>query len=160
GQDPVLNSGNATSLGGVLDMLARKQYPVRTPFDDPTVVHGAANPGRTLTLTGYQLANFAQYLDWQWAAGVGDLARFSPARAGISLAILAIGVFGIVALWRRNRSGAAFVVVLFVVAGPLFAWYLNFKPGPSIGWNHWLSAADHEVRDRDYFFGAAFTAAA
>jgi hypothetical protein len=48
--------------------------------------------------------------------------------------------------------------MLFLIAGPVLVLYLNFKPGASIGWNEWLHLADHEVRDRDYFFVASFVA--
>jgi hypothetical protein len=35
---------------------------------------------------------------------------------------------------------------------------MNFKPGPSIGWDRWDSLSLHEVRERDYFFIASFVA--
>jgi hypothetical protein len=50
------------------------------------------------------------------------------------------------------------VATLFFTTGPLLLLYLNFKPGPSIGWDRWHHLVDHEVRDRDYFFVASFVA--
>jgi hypothetical protein len=34
--------------------------------------------------------------------------------------------------------------------------YMNIQPGPSIGFERWPVLADHEVRERDYFFVASF----
>ena len=53
-------------------MIRRAQYPPRTPFDDPTELHGPDNPGRTLVLVGWQLANYFQYFDWQWGRALSD----------------------------------------------------------------------------------------
>lgn len=157
-QQPWLNQGNPSTWHDLLGVIRRVQYPPRTPFDDPTVLHGPGNPGRSITLLGYQIANYAQYFDWQWAAGIGDLARASVFRLGVTLAMATIGIRGAFAQRRADRSSFALIAGLFVVTGPVLVWYLNFKPGPSIGWDRWTTLADHEVRDRDYFFVASFAA--
>ncbi len=157
-QHPWLNSGNPSSWQGVLDVVRRVQYPVRTPFDDPTVMHGPGNPGRTLTLIGYQIANYAQYFDWQWASAFGDLALTSTGRLAVTLAMATLGVRGAFAQRRADPTSFGFVGTLFLMTGPALVLYLNFRPGPSIGWDRWSSLADHEVRDRDYFFVASFVA--
>lgn len=155
---PWLNQGNPSTWHDLLDVVRRAQYPPRTPFDDPTVMHGPGNPGRSLTLLAYQLGNYAQYFDWQWASGVGALARASVPRLAFTMAAFALGVRGARAQRRDDRPSFAMVGTLFLIAGPLLVIYLNFKPGPSIGWNQWLHLADHEVRDRDYFFVPSFVA--
>ncbi|MES1259121.1 MAG: DUF2723 domain-containing protein, partial [Gemmatimonadota bacterium] len=71
-QHPWLNSGDPSTWHRLLDVVRRAQYPPRTPFDDPTVMPGPGNPGRTGTLLAYQVANYAQYFDWQWASGFGE----------------------------------------------------------------------------------------
>jgi hypothetical protein len=157
-QQPWLNSGNPATWHGVLDMLRRTQYPVRTPLDDPTVMHGAGNPGRSFTLLAYQLANYAQYFDWQWASGLGDLALKSYPRLAITLLFATLGIRGAFAQRRADPTSFSLVAALFFMAGPALVLYLNFRPGPSIGWNRWLYGIDHEVRDRDYFFVASFVA--
>ena len=157
-QHPWLNSGDPSTWHGLLDVVGRAQYAPRTPFDDPTVMHGTGNPGRTLTLLAYQLANFGQYFDWQWASAFGDVSRASIPRLAVTLLMLTLGVRGAAAQRRADRTSFALVGMLFLVAGPLLVLYLNFKPGPSIGWDRWLNLSDHEVRDRDYFFVACFVA--
>src|SRR5690606_14882316 len=52
--------------------------------------------------------------------------------------------------------GWAFTLAFFGVTGLGLVLYMNFKPGPSIGWDRWSELADHEVRERDYFFVASF----
>ncbi len=157
-QHPWLNSGNPSNWQRLIDVVRRAQYPPRTPFDDPTVMHGAANPGRTVRLLAYQVANYAQYFDWQWASSLGELARASIARLAITIVMATLGIRGAFAQRRADPTSFAFVATLFVTTGPLLLLYLNFKPGPSIGWDHWFNLVDHEVRDRDYFFVASFVA--
>ena len=157
-QQPWLNSGNPSTWQALLDVVRRAQYPPRTPLDDPTLMHGPDNPGRTLALLAYQAANYIQYFDWQWASAIGDLARASVVRLSFTLLMLTLGLRGAFAQRRADRTSFALICALFLVAGPVLLIYLNFKPGPSIGWDRWLTLADHEVRDRDYFFVASFVA--
>ena len=157
-QHPLLDQGTPDNWHGLLDVIRRAQYAPRTPFDDPLVPHGSMNPGRTLTLLAYQFAGYAQYFDWQWAASLGDLARASVPRLLVTLGMVGLGVRGARAQRRADPGSFALIATLFVVTGPLLVLYLNFKPGPSIGWDRWLALADHEVRDRDYFFVASFIA--
>jgi hypothetical protein len=157
-QHPWLDQGMPSTWHGLVSVVRRAQYAPRTPFDDPTVPHGPANPGRTLTLLAYQLANYVQYFDWQWAAGLGEHARASIPRLGVTLLMLTIGIRGAFAHRRADVVSFALVSTIFLVAGPGLVLYLNFKPGPSIGWDRWAVLASHEVRDRDYFFAASFVA--
>ncbi len=155
-QGPYLNEADPSTWDALLAVVRRAQYPIRTPLDDPTVMHGPDNPGRTLSIFGYQLANYAQYFDWQWARTIGDGAFTSVPRLAITFVMLFLGLTGARAAWHRDRAGFWFLASGFVVTGLGLVLYMNFKPGPSIGWNRWTTLADHEVRERDYFFVASF----
>jgi hypothetical protein len=157
-QHPWLNAGDPSTWHALVDVIRRAQYPPRSPLDNPIMAHGPGNPGRSVTLLLYQIANYAQYFDWQWAASIGDLSRASWLRLLFTLGMATLGVRGAFAQRRDDRGSFALIAGLFLVAGPLLLLYLNFKPGPSIGWDRWLNLADHEVRDRDYFFVASFIA--
>ncbi len=155
-QGPYLNEADPATWDALLAVIRRAQYPIRTPLDDPTVFHGPGNPGRTLAILGYQLANYAQYFDWQWARTLGDGAFTSAPRLAVTFVVLFLGASGARAAWRRDRAGFWFLATGFVVTGLGLVLYMNFKPGPSIGWNRWTTMTDHEVRERDYFFVASF----
>src|SRR5690606_12108683 len=127
-QSPLLNEPDPAILDALLAVIRRAQYPIRTPLDDPTVLHGPRNPGRTLTILGYQLANYAQYFDWQWARGLGAGALTAPARVMASGLALWLGLIGLVQTWRRDRSGAWFLIGLIGVTGVGLVLYMNFKP--------------------------------
>ncbi len=156
-QGPWINEADASTWDALLAVIRRAQYPVRTPLDDPTAYHGPENTGRTLTMLGYQLANYAQYFDWQWARSLGDIA-FAPFRLLMTLVFASLGMRGAVAQRRDDRTGFHMMLILFLVTGLGLLLYMNFKPGPSIGWEQWPGLDAHEVRDRDYFFVASFVA--
>lgn len=157
-QGPFINEADPSTLDALLAVIRRAQYPIRTPLDDPTVYHGPANPGRTFTILGYQLANYAQYFDWQWARGLGDQALTRWPRILVSAGAIWLGLTGLAAAWRRDRSAWLLLMTLFGVTGVGLVLYMNFKPGPSIGWDRWSTLGDHEVRERDYFFVVSFVA--
>jgi hypothetical protein len=139
-------------------VIRREQYPIRTPLDDPTVLHGPGNPGRDLTILGYQLANYAQYFDWQWARTLGDGPFTTVSRLAVTMVMALLGLRGLASQWRANRGGFWFLLAAFGVTGLGLVLYMNFKPGPSIGYGRWPTVTDHEVRERDYFFVASFVA--
>lgn len=157
-QSPFINEADPATFDALLAVIRRAQYPIRTPLDDPTILHGPTNPGRTLTILGYQLANYAQYFDWQWARALGDQALTWWPRVLVSAGAVWLGLTGLVSAWRRDRSGWWFLISLFAITGVGLVMYMNFKPGPSIGWNRWTQITDHEVRERDYFFVVSFVA--
>ena len=159
GQLPILNEAAPATWDALLAVIRREQYPPRTPLDDPTQLSGPDNPGRTLALIGFQLLNYLQYFDWQWAKALpGSLGGPTglPLRTLFTLAFLTLGVRGFVAQWRRDRSGAWMLGVLFLVTGLGLVAYMNFKPGYSIGYDRYPGSEDHEVRERDYFFVVSF----
>jgi hypothetical protein len=69
-----------------------------------------------------------------------------------------LGLLGWRSAWRRDRSAAWLLAALFGVTGLGLVLYMNFKPGPTIGWDRWPLATAHEVRERDYFFVVSFVA--
>jgi Protein O-mannosyl-transferase TMEM260-like len=150
-QHPLINEADPSTLDALLAVIRRAQYPPRTPFDDPTELHGPDNPGRTLTLVGWQLANYFQYFDWQWARSLGD-----GLRQVVTIVFLTLGLRG---LWEQRRSDRAawwLLLGIFLVTGLGLVAYMNFRPGFSLAFHRWPEADDHEVRERDYFFVVSF----
>jgi hypothetical protein len=151
GQNPIINEAAPATWHALLDVIRRAQYPVRTPLDDPTVVHGPGNPGRSLQLIWIQLLNYVQYFDWQWARSLGAVGR-----AGLTLLAISAGLHGLQTQRRLDRAAFRLLFVLFLTTGLGLIAYMNFKPGYSIGYGVWPSGGDHEVRERDYFFVVSF----
>jgi hypothetical protein len=150
-QDPIINEAAPSTLDALLAVIRRAQYPPRTPFDDPTELHGPDNPGRTLTLVGWQLANYFQYFDWQWARGLGEWARKI-----VTILFFTLGLRG---LWEQRRSDRPawwLFLGVFLVTGLGLVAYMNFRPGFSLAFHLWPESEDHEVRERDYFFVVSF----
>ena len=150
-QNPVINEAAPNTLDALLAVIRRAQYPPRTPFDDPTEPHGPDNPGRTLTLIGWQLLNYFQYFDWQWARALGE-----GLRKPVTVLFLTLGLRG---LWEQRRSDRAawwLLFGVFLVTGLGLVGYMNFRPGFSLAFHLWPEPSDHEVRERDYFFVVSF----
>ena len=157
-QGPYINEADPSTWEALLAVIRRAQYPIRTPLDDPTLPHGPGNPGRSLALLATQVANYLQYFDWQWARPLGDGPITAWPRVLLTALVALLGFQGARWQWRRDRAGWAFLVTAFAITGLGLVLYMNFKPGPSIGFDRWGSFADHEVRERDYFFVASFVA--
>jgi len=156
GQHPMLNEAAPATWDALLAVIRREQYPPRTPLDDPTVISGPENPGRTLTIIGLQLLNYLQYFDWQWAKALPGMLGALPVRTLFTLGFLTLGMRGFLAQWRSDRSGAWLLGVLFLVTGLGLVAYMNFKPGYSVGYDRYPNSDNHEVRERDYFFVVSF----
>jgi hypothetical protein len=156
GHRPMINEADPSTWEALLAVIRREQYPPRTPFDDPTVLSGPDNPGRNLTLIGLQLLNYVQYFDWQWAKSLTATVAGFPLRALLTLAFAWLGVRGLVAHRRADRSSWWLLFSLFLITGLGLVGYMNFKPGFSLGYEIYPSPQDHEVRERDYFFVASF----
>jgi hypothetical protein len=157
-QHPMLNEAAPATWNALVDVMRRAQYPPRTPFDDPTFRHDdPANPGRSLYVIGLQLLNYVQYFDWQWAkaAGANRLGGLTL-RTGFTLLFLSLGLRGLSAQWKSDRSGAWLLLTLFLVTGLGLVAYMNFKPGYSLGYERYPIVDSHEVRERDYFFVVSF----
>jgi hypothetical protein len=152
-QHPVINEADPATFDALLAVIRRAQYPPRTPFDDPTVPHGPGNPGRTLSLFGWQLLNYFQYFDWQWARSLAD-----GVRTVVTVLFVGLGVRGAWRQWRTDRAVAWLLLGLFLVTGLGLVVYMNFRPGYSLAYadSLWPRTEDHEVRERDYFFVVSF----
>jgi hypothetical protein len=150
-QHPIINESAPSTLDALLAVIRRAQYPPRTPLDDPTELSGPDNPGRTLTLIGWQLANYFQYFDWQWARALSD-----GLRPLVTVVFLTLGMRG---LWEQRRSDRPawwLLLGVFLMTGLGLVAYMNFRPGFSLAFHRWPEADDHEVRERDYFFVVSF----
>jgi hypothetical protein len=143
--DPPLDQGNPTSLRALADVVARRQYDVAAPWPRQAPLW-------------LQLANVAQYADWQAALGWGHGIFTTPARVAATILFVLLGAVGVRALRRdAPRLGDALLVLL--VCGTLgVATYLNLKAGSSLGWGVLPDGTPHEARERDYFFVLGFWA--
>lgn len=125
--------------------LAREQY---------------AKPPVTERLSpfGSQLANYFQYFDWQWARSIqGRMGYLAPARLPFTLLFLALGVFGALEHWRRDRKSFAYIATLFATLSLGLVFYLNFKYGYGQVQARGIPFDLAEVRERDYFFLVSFS---
>jgi hypothetical protein len=143
--DPALNQGNPSTLHALADVVARRQYDVASllPRQAPVWL---------------QIANVAQYVDWQVALGWGHGIFTTPARVLSTAAFVALAAFGARALRRDDRRLADALLVLLVCGTVGVAAYLNLKAGTSLGWGVLPDSAPHEARERDYFFVLGFWA--
>jgi len=156
GQHPYIAEADPSTWQSLLAVIRRDQYGIRTPLDDPTQLHGPENTGRTLLLIGLQLLNYIQYFDWQWARSLTTNLGSIPVHVGFTLLFLWLGTRGFLAQRTADRSSWWLLLVLFLTTGLGLVAYMNFKPGFSLGYDHFPRGDDHEVRERDYFFVASF----
>jgi hypothetical protein len=151
---PMINEAQPDNFTSLLEVIQRKQYPPRTPLDDPTELSGPDNPGRTFTIITAQFANYFQYFIWQWGNGLGAMAL----KVAMALIFLGLGITGFD--WHRKRERPSWWLLfgVFAVTGIGLVIYMNFKPGFSLEYTFekWPDPSDHEVRDRDYFFVISF----
>ncbi len=124
-------------------VLNRKQY------DKPPLIPRLA-PFR------WQLLNYLQYFDWQWARAVdGTNTVFATLRIPFTMLFTGLGVWGATEQYKRNKETFWFFVTLFFTVSVALVFYMNFKYGYSLKPN--LPFDDHEVRERDYFFIVSFS---
>lgn len=143
--DPAIDQGNPTSIAGVIDVIARRQYDV---------------PGlwpRRAPLW-LQVGNLTQYLDWQFALGLDRAVGASWARTPFTPVFVALGILGSVMHRRTDRRTWAALLILIVSATLGVVLYLNLRAGPSYGYGVLPPDADREARERDYFFALGFAA--
>ena len=103
----------------------------------------------------HQLHNFFQYFDWQWSRGMDPDEPISPRRLPFTLLFLALGVAGLVSVWRADRNSGAYLAVLAATLSLGLVFYLNFRYGYSLA-EEITDVRAHEVRERDYFFLLGF----
>jgi hypothetical protein len=105
-----------------------------------------------------QLTNYFQYFDWQWARSVeGRSAYFAALRFPITLLFLALGGYGALRHWQRDRISFAYIATLFGTLSLGLVFYLNFKYGFNQVGALGLPFDLAEVRERDYFFIVSFS---
>ncbi len=150
-QNPPINEAAPATFDALLAVIRRAQYPPRTPLDDPTFPHGPDNPGRTLGLMAIQFWDYVVYFTWQWAKGVGVWLQVP-----VTLIFLGLGLRGAYAQRRADRPAWWLLFMLFLVTGLGLVVYMNFRPGFGRWFNYYPQAANHEVRERDYFFVVSF----
>ena len=155
---PIINEAQPDNFTSLLEVIQRKQYPIRTPLDDPTELSGPGNPGRSASLIAAQFANYFQYFDWQWGNGIKGGLGPVPWRSLLMLVFFALGFQGLVMHRKGDRPSWWLLFGIFMVTGIGLVIYMNFKPGFSLAYTYekWPTASDHEVRDRDYFFVVSF----
>jgi hypothetical protein len=148
---PMINEAQPDNFTSLLEVIQRKQYPPRTPLDDPTELSGPDNPGRTLSLVVNQLATYGQYFVWQWGNGLA-----MALKVVLMFVFVVLGFTGL--SWHRARERPSWWLLfdVFLVTGLGLVVYMNFKPGFSLGYDKWPDPSDHEVRERDYFFVISF----
>jgi len=144
GHFPPINEGEPTNWHALLDVLNRVQYA------KPSVLERQAD-------LASQFGNYWQYFSWQFA---GDCTRgFSSNCAWFSRVatalFLVLGLGGLMALWSRDKEAAAGATVMILTFTFGLIYYLNFKYGFSY---HPERTLTREVRERDYFFVASFSA--
>ncbi|HJP86252.1 MAG TPA: DUF2723 domain-containing protein [Gemmatimonadaceae bacterium] len=141
--DPAINQGNPSTFGHFVDVLLRRQYavPPLWPRQAPAYL---------------QLGNLVEYADWQFAKGLAPAAPPSWWRTPITVVYALVGLYGSIAHRGVDRRSWRALLLLFVVATVGVVAYLNLKAGPSFGAGILPPAAQHEARERDYFFFWAF----
>jgi hypothetical protein len=82
----------------------------------------------------------------------------SVARTLFTAMFLALGYYGAVTQWRRNRRAFIGTAVLFACGTLGVLIYLNLHPGPSIGYGILPNNFPREARERDYFYVFGFWA--
>lgn len=153
GLDPMLDMADPETWRSLLGVIRREQYPPRSPLDNPLFPSGPANPHRTPELLFQQVLNYIQYFDWQWARAVPQWGRVA-----CTAVFATLGIAGFRTLAARDRAAAWLVGGLWLVTGLGLVAYMNFKPGFSLFWDRYPTIAQHEVRERDYFFVGSFQA--
>ncbi len=110
--DPVIDEANPETVREFVDFILRKQYKPVNPFERQATW--------AFQFTMYWRYFFEQYGLW----------------------IHVLGLVGLAAHYRRDRSGFALYGALFLIMSLFLIFYMNFT--------------DAEVRDRDYFFAPSF----
>jgi hypothetical protein len=143
--DPAINQANPTTFARLAYVIGRKQYEVQgiLPRQAPIWL---------------QLANWFEYADWQVALSLAPSVIPNTGRVLFTLVYVAFGVIG--GSWHRRRDPRTWrAVALLLLCGSLgVIAYLNLKVGTSFAWSLVSDAAQHEARDRDYFFVLGFWA--
>ncbi len=151
---PIINEADPSTWQALMDSLARRQYDKPSVFSDPT------NPAlpRSFSLVFAQIGNYVQYFDWQWGRSVaGSDTFFGGIRPLLTLVFLALGGYGALEHFRRDRTSWWFVAILFATVSLGLVGYLNFRYGYTYPIPGGGTMEMREVRERDYFFIVSFS---
>ena len=141
--DPSIDSGNPETFQAMLDVVQRKQY----------AVPGLWPRRAPLWL---QLGNLFQWADWQVAFGFHPSVAPGITRTPLTVLWALLGALGIRHIWQRDaRIGRAMLVLVSAALVGVVVW-LNLRAGPSFGAGILPENAQHEARERDYFFALGF----
>jgi len=146
---PPINEGEPTTWKALWDVIFRVQYGKPSVFDNPTQPPGDGNVGHTAALYWAQLVNYAQYFSWQFAHDWSDRVQ-----RVLAVFFAFLGIFGGMRHWRADKRTALAMTVLMFTFTFMLVFYLNFKYGFSL--HPEQPIANHEVRQRDYFFIVSF----
>ncbi len=144
---PRINECNPENFTAFNNVLHRSQYGPQRII-----------PRQTQDATGFnlvegafwQFAHFIRYLSWQPIRNEDTHKYF---RATILALFYLFGVWGMVELYRREKKIFVFLILLMFMLSFTTIGYLNLKFSPSdSNPNH----NPREVRERDYFFHAAY----
>ena len=141
--DPAINQGNPGTARRFFDVLLRHQYAVPPIWPRQAPVY-------------LQIGNILEYADWQFAKGLAPEAPPSWWRTPVTVLYALVAIYGSLTHRSINRRSWRGLMVLFLVATFGVVIYLNLKAGPSFGAGILPANADHEARERDYFFFWAF----
>ena len=147
GLHPLLNEADPEHWQPLLAVIRREQFGSRGLFDNPMV----PGEGRTLKILGQQFVNFFQYCSWQWGRSLPVVAMVV-----VALVFVTLGIFGFEFARRQDSGVVVLLGMLWLVTGAGLVIYMNFKAGFSLFWNEYTTMAQHEVRERDYFFVVSF----
>jgi hypothetical protein len=141
--DPVINQGNPSTMGSLLDVIMRRQYDVAPLWPRQAPIY-------------IQFGNLFEYADWQFAKALAPDAPPSWWRTPITVVYALLGVVGFFVHRTMDRRSWRAIALLFFVATIGVVLYLNLKAGPSFGVGFLPANAPHEARERDYFFFFGF----
>jgi hypothetical protein len=102
---------------------------------------------------GEQIGMWWLYFRWQWLRDPRDATPFLQSL--LAAVFLVLGLTGGLVHFKRDRRTFWYFGALVFTTTLLLIYYLNFKLGAS---QDPTSIAEHEVRDRDYFFLWSFSA--
>ena len=132
----------------------------RQQYDKPSVTQNPVDPSlpRDGQLLVAQYGNYAQYFDWQWARMVGGLQSwFGGLRPLATILFTMLGILGAYTNWKRDRTSAMYVGMLFLTLSVGLTFYLNFRYGYTYPLEGGGYQEMREVRERDYFFIVSFS---
>ena len=160
-QDPMINEGEPTCAtwtgaaaavftNGAQGCPALAANLQREQYAKPPVTERQAP-------LSHQLLNYYQYMEWQWGRALDPSSQPGGGRLPVTLIFLALGVMGLVATFQTDRALFVYVTTLIGTLTIGLVFYLNFKYGFSLA-PEVTDLRLHEVRERDYFFIASFSA--